>query len=276
MFFQRNFLIHKVLLLLVLSVGLLIVIFSGVRAAVTLIYFNAIPQDRRVILLWETATELDNAGFFINRSTEQDSGFQRINDNIIPPRGDGVSGATYEYADSDVVNGTLYWYKLESIDLNQNSSFFEPVSAMPGTDGTTSPTATPVPTSTYDGSSGTSPTSTSQAYPAPTNPVSVPYPSPTSSTSSFFSEDQTGATPIIEANLAGPTATLIPFPTVTILFPATDTPTSMRDIGVTFVEASTDPDQLFISRVLRFWPMGLILLIWVLIAAWFFITQKHI
>jgi hypothetical protein len=256
--------------------GLFMLNFFNAKAAITLIFFNALPQDGRVILLWETATELDNAGFFINRSTEQDSGFQRINDKIISPRGDGISGATYEHADSDVVNGTLYWYKLESIDLNQNSSFFEPVSAIPGTDGTALPTVTPVPTSTSGGSSGTSPTTTSQAYPAPTNPVSVPYPSPTSSTSSFFSEDQTGATPILEANLAGPTATLIPFPTVTILFPTTDTPTSMGDIGVTFVEASTDQDQLFISRVLRFWPMGLILLIWVLIAAWFFITQKHI
>ena len=96
---------------LALLTGALFLIFGVVRvqAAVDLVYFSAIPEDGRVILRWETATELDNAGFYINRSTEPDSGYQRINDSIIPATGDSLTGETYEFIDDEVINGNEYW-----------------------------------------------------------------------------------------------------------------------------------------------------------------------
>ena len=47
---------------------------NSAEAAVTLIYFRASSVSNGVFLEWETASELDNLGFFINRSTSPEVG----------------------------------------------------------------------------------------------------------------------------------------------------------------------------------------------------------
>ena len=42
-----------------------------VEAVVTLLSFTASPGDSQVLLEWETASEIDNAGFFLHRSTAE-------------------------------------------------------------------------------------------------------------------------------------------------------------------------------------------------------------
>ena len=71
------------------------------------------------------------------------------------------------------------------------------------------------------------------------------------------------------------TATLIPFPTVTIQFPETSTP----DEPVETEEVITDEsgsNEFDLSNYTRYWPIGLLLLVWGLIITWFLITRKHL
>lgn len=283
----KSFLVYKIVLGALLGVLFLSLFAAGAYAAVTLVDFRTIPGDGYVILLWETATELDNVGYFINRSNQQNGTYERINENIIPSRGDGLTGDEYEYRDSDVVNGNEYWYRLESIDSGQQSQFSEPVPAVPGATATPSPSVTVVspPTATSDLSATASttsipdntltPTSAAGSQPTvtPALPGSTPYPGPATSTNNPGSPaDTTGTTLALENQQAG-TATLVPFPTVTIRFPATNTPErftfGQAQNGITPEEDSSS------SGIVRLWPLGMLVFIWIIIGVWFLVTRQH-
>ena len=51
--------------------------------------------------------------------------------SLIPAQGSSTQGASYEFIDNDVKNRKTYYYKLEDIDLNGNSTMHGPVSATP-------------------------------------------------------------------------------------------------------------------------------------------------
>jgi hypothetical protein len=93
--------------------------------------FIAIPKARRVILLWSTASEIDNAGFNLYRSESESGEYTKINSTLIPSDGTSTQGASHEYIDRDVRNRKTYYYKLEDIDINGVSTFHGPVTAMP-------------------------------------------------------------------------------------------------------------------------------------------------
>lgn len=81
-----------------------------------------------VTLEWETDMEIDNAGFNIWRSEQEDGGYSVINETLIPAQG---SGSFYSYADDNVINGTTYYYMIEDIDLYGVSTLHGPVYATP-------------------------------------------------------------------------------------------------------------------------------------------------
>jgi hypothetical protein len=256
-----------------------------VQAAVELVFFSAIPEDGRVILRWETATELDNAGFYINRSTEPDSGYQRINDSIIPATGDSLTGETYEFIDDQVINGTEYWYRLEAIDLNQNSTFYDAVLAVPGSSGTALPTVTPSPTRAAG--STPQPTNTSipasggllnpspSVFPTPASTITNPYPAPSNSITQPTGEPGSIPSNSQVAESGGPTATLVPFPTITVQFPVSDQP-DQEGIGMQDDSAVVEQEQTSPSGLVRLWPIGVLVLIWGILITWFLITQRKI
>jgi hypothetical protein len=106
--------------------------FYGIEPTlVKLSYFRANPLNGAVFLEWATETELDNAGFNIWRSGEENGEYMRINPYFIPSQGEAGLGAEYSYTDYDVTNGVTYYYKLEDIDINGKSTFHGPVSATP-------------------------------------------------------------------------------------------------------------------------------------------------
>jgi len=111
------------------------------HASVTLVSFTATPGNGQVVLRWETATEINNAGFFVRRSTQEAGDYARIS-SFMPAQGDGLLGAIYVYNDTAVTNGVTYYYKLEAVDNSQNVEFHGPISATPG------PTPTALSTST--------------------------------------------------------------------------------------------------------------------------------
>jgi hypothetical protein len=75
-----------------------------------------------VLVEWATAAEFSNAGFLVYRAREAAPGVYvphaRLTEQLIPARGDEMSGATYYFVDSDpVATGEVRAYFLEDIDL---------------------------------------------------------------------------------------------------------------------------------------------------------------
>ena len=83
------------------------------------------------MLVWVTESEIENAGFNIYRAETEDGTYVRLSASLIPAQGTATSGATYIYADRDVVNRRTYFYKLEDMDVNGVATFHGPVSATP-------------------------------------------------------------------------------------------------------------------------------------------------
>ena len=84
--------------------------------------FTAAVYPDRVVLDWETATEIDNAGFRLWRSESVNGDYVGIDDEMIAAKGDEVTGAAYSYEDS-TDDGAKYFYRLEDIDYSGESTF---------------------------------------------------------------------------------------------------------------------------------------------------------
>lgn len=72
---------------------------------------------------WETATEVETAGFNLYRGTSRENITQLINQQgVIPGLGSGMSGATYSFTDATVEAGKTYFYLIEEIEYNGNAN----------------------------------------------------------------------------------------------------------------------------------------------------------
>jgi len=93
--------------------------------------FKAIPGNGQVTVTWETATEIDNMGFNLYRSEKKHTGYEKINDELIPTTGSGTQGASYQFIDTPLKNRKVYYYKLEDIDIYGNETMNGPVKSIP-------------------------------------------------------------------------------------------------------------------------------------------------
>ena len=273
---------------------------NSAEAAVTLIYFRASSVSNGVFLEWETASELDNLGFFINRNTSQEVGYTRVSD-FIPTSGDPLLGGYYQFTDTNVVNGATYWYKLELIHTQSIAELYEPpVSAIAGTSRTATPTATRTatvsgaPTSTATATASgliRTPTATTTrrvraltATPTSSNPYpsasggsgfQQPIPPPAAAPPAAAEPSASG---ILTETLAIPvsgTATLIPFPEITMEFPVLavsepgiPTPPSMPPTRL--------PDLLLWVTPTRVLIVMFILFVWLFLGGWFYSTLRRL
>jgi hypothetical protein len=90
--------------------------------------FEATPGDHMVRLDWETASERDNHGFYIERSTDGEN-FVRVSGLI-----EGHNGETsqnYTYSDSRLNNGVAYSYRLAIEDINGGLTYSNVENATP-------------------------------------------------------------------------------------------------------------------------------------------------
>ena len=99
--------------------------------AVRLTSFTAVAGDGAVDLHWETASELDNLGFHLYRSSSGAGPYERITARAIPGLGSSPVGAKYSYRDTGLTNGVTYYYKLEDIETTGRITFHGPVLATP-------------------------------------------------------------------------------------------------------------------------------------------------
>jgi len=158
-------------------------------ANVSLISFTAesLTGLREVYIEWETATEIDTAGFYVQRSlTNQADSYTRVT-TLIPAEGDSVTGALYDWTDITTTLNTTYYYRLEEVptDAAKPTIKHDPVAVIAGVAPTqtsaASPTATLTPTQTPTRTPTQTPTvtltprpgTTSTNTPMPTNPPPV-------------------------------------------------------------------------------------------------------
>ena len=238
-------------LILMATIALLLLSVSSASAAVTLASFTATGQIGQVLLEWETASEINNIGFNLWRSTNEMGDYAKLNDAIIPSQALGsVIGATYSYVDADVVAGTTYYYKLESIAADGSSEFHGPVSATPEAPPTATPTITetptPSPTATEIPTATPLPSLTATEIPTatprpsrtptrrpPSSPRATKTPTPTHSPTR-----EPTSTPI-PTNIPAPTATSSP--TSTALATRAPTTTPLPTLTATRPPTATPP-----------------------------------
>lgn len=90
-----------------------------VPMAVTLLDSSLTPGKGGVLVQWETASEVDNLGFFLYRSRTNDiNTAARITEQMIYSQAPGsIMGAKYAYTDATAMAGVTYYYWLEDIDI---------------------------------------------------------------------------------------------------------------------------------------------------------------
>ena len=246
--------------LMLLLVVMLLAVAQTARAAVDLLYFLPAPAKDHILLTWETAQEIDNAGFYIQRSDGQDGTYARISGFIASL--DPFVGHYYEYNDTTPAIGVTYYYKLEAVDSGGGSVFYGPVAAMM-TAATLTPTvtstgqlpatATATPTVTPTATQGPILSSTPTPTPTPTR-TSTGVPGATATTRpASTSTLQPIASPTVPSATGSPTVTaaptrvftptLEPLPEINLVFPVpTSAPTFTQTPVPTVASADTRDD----------------------------------
>ncbi len=136
----------KSTLVLLLLIIFMLTAVSPLSAApansVGLINFDAIPQTEGVALQWTTASELDTAGFRIQRVSENSTVDLT---GIIVAEGNPTLGATYQFVDETAVSNILYTYFLIEVELSAAEQTVASVEVMVNLQPTNVPIA-PLPT----------------------------------------------------------------------------------------------------------------------------------
>ena len=96
--------------------------FSDMPLASTLNTFQAEIINKKVRLSWNTESEVENQGFFIERKLELEKEWEELSSFITNPGLRGQGSATYqteyEYIDSTALSGFTYEYRLGDVDYN--------------------------------------------------------------------------------------------------------------------------------------------------------------
>jgi len=98
---------------------------------ISLSSFTVTPFSKAVVLEWTTASEIDNAGFNVYRAESEEGPYLKINEDLIFAQGSSTDGSSYEFVDEGLKNRKTYYYQLEDIDLNGQSTFHGPIKATP-------------------------------------------------------------------------------------------------------------------------------------------------
>ncbi|MDW7681054.1 MAG: FlgD immunoglobulin-like domain containing protein [bacterium] len=88
--------------------------------------FYAEARQDSIVINWTTETEPNNAGFNIFRSSAANGTYGKVNVSMITALGNAITGASYSYVDRPDETGD-YYYKLQSVSLDGNTSFHGPV-----------------------------------------------------------------------------------------------------------------------------------------------------
>lgn len=83
--------------------------------------FSANWQNNAVQLRWSTATETNNRGFFVERSTENTRMFEEI--GWLDGKGNSAIKQVYQFSDYNAGPGQTYYYRLRQVDFDGEAHF---------------------------------------------------------------------------------------------------------------------------------------------------------
>lgn len=83
---------------------------------VELTTFAGVFNGNAIELKWETATEVNNYGFEIERKISLNGTWEKI--GFVSGSGNSNSPHNYSYADNNLVGGTKFYYRLKQIDID--------------------------------------------------------------------------------------------------------------------------------------------------------------
>ena len=98
--------------------------FSGSIVPVELTSFTANYVDKTVQLKWSTATELNNLGFDVQRST---AGSKFLTIGFIQGKGTTTESNNYSYVDRTISPNTIYSYRLKQTDFDGSYAYSDVV-----------------------------------------------------------------------------------------------------------------------------------------------------
>ncbi len=332
--FNKPLLQKRILLIIsILTPVILIMLFLPPigEAAVTLIYFKAIPDNGKVFFEWKTANEMGNAGFIINKWDPEENDYIQIPKDaplFFYTEGDGYTYEGYydvytdtlnsvRFFDDDVQNGNTYIYKLESIpDDSSLPSSFSPTqvvmpwdpsqptwtATVPGQTGVATSTPSPTPTQTQPGQGAPTNTPTRTATKSSSSgnkktatPVFTATNRPTMITSGSTSTSQptsnnqpSGNQSTNEAALTGggspevtvvevqPTATLVPLPSMTIVFPTAIGKVIEKEEAAKAGGNSPKANSASWLTPQRMVVVAVIASIWIMLGGWFYLSFKRL
>ncbi|MBS1764818.1 MAG: T9SS type A sorting domain-containing protein [Bacteroidetes bacterium] len=93
---------------------------------VELLYLNATTRDRQIVVNWSTASEKNNKGFEVQRSTDGKE-FEKI--GWVDGNGTSNIMHTYSFVDTKVLPGIVYYYRLNQIDFDGKNDISKTVAA---------------------------------------------------------------------------------------------------------------------------------------------------
>lgn len=82
----------------------------------------------RIVIEWQTATEIDTIGFNLYRAEDAQGPYLKINETLIPSSNDPLKGGSYQYVDARVVPKRVYFYQLEDLDTQGKATQHDPIS----------------------------------------------------------------------------------------------------------------------------------------------------
>ncbi len=239
---KRHFLVNLFVIPILLLLYVLFVKQKTALAVVELVSFTATSKEGGILIEWETATEFNTLGFFLKRSHTQPGEFEYIFEQ--EAMGDFLTGYKYEYLDTDVVIGSIYYYQLEEIEADQSYHLYGPISAIFGPTNTPSSTTAPTSTSTSTSSSTSTstPTKTSTRTNTPTRTATGPTstPSVTATRTPTLAPTRTSTPSLTQSGItlsqtASPSATLSLTTTPTITPTPTSSPSNTPESLVTVI-----------------------------------------
>jgi hypothetical protein len=78
------------------------------------------------VLRWSTATETDNLGFWVWRSSEADGEYAKVNESLMKGAGTTVEPQHYSFTD-DALDAGTYFYKLEDVGASGVTQLHGPI-----------------------------------------------------------------------------------------------------------------------------------------------------
>jgi hypothetical protein len=94
--------------------------------------FGAYEEDGKVVVQWETSSEIDTVGFYLFRKDEPKGKYFQVNDQLLPGLLVSNQGGTYRYVDETASPMKTYTYKLVEVETRGDKRIYGPFTVKVG------------------------------------------------------------------------------------------------------------------------------------------------